>query len=66
VTISRANGDGPSEGVVVVGVADEVNRALTGRGGCSYESPPQALEHALALVEVLVGRRFQSLDGTEN
>jgi predicted RNase H-like HicB family nuclease len=65
VTSSRANGDRPSEGVVVVGVADEVNQALSGRGGCSYESPPQALEQALALVEILLGRRFESLDGTE-
>lgn len=65
MTSSRGNGDRPSERVVVVGVADEVNQALTGRGGCSYESPPQVLEQALMLVEVLLGRRLESLDGTE-
>lgn len=59
------NGDRPSEGIVVVSVADAVNQALTGHASCSYASPPQAHEQALALVEVLLGHRPEPLDGAE-
>ena len=41
--------------LVVVRVIDETNLTLTGRPGVDYTSPPQPREHALALVELLLG-----------
>ena len=46
-------------------VADAVNQALAGHHGCSYESPPQARQQALALVEVLLGYPATSIDGAD-
>ena len=43
------------ERLVVVQVVDETNQTLTGRNGVQYTSPPQPREHALALVELLLG-----------
>ena len=41
--------------LVVVQVVDETNQTLTGRNAVQYTSPPQPREHALALVELLLG-----------
>ena len=46
---------GNIERLVVVQVVDETNQTLTGRNGVQYTSPPQPREHALALVELLLG-----------
>jgi hypothetical protein len=53
------------EVLVVVRVDDEINQSLTGRGGQSYESPPQPREQALTLVQVLLGYTGEQLDGAE-
>jgi hypothetical protein len=50
--------------MVVVRVADQVNRALTGHHGYRYEGPPQGREQALAQVEVLVGCTAGSPDSS--
>jgi len=47
--------DNGSERLVVVRVVDETNPMLTGRTPVRYTSPPQPREHALALVELLLG-----------
>ena len=44
-----------SERLVVVLVVDETNPTLTGRTPLQYTSPAQPREHALALVELLLG-----------
>ncbi|MGO9499245.1 MAG: hypothetical protein ACLQA5_21420 [Solirubrobacteraceae bacterium] len=41
--------------LVVVTVTDTVAPALIGRDGCSYVSPPQTYEQAVALVRLLLG-----------
>ena len=64
--MSFSNGAGrPADELVVVRVEDEINHVLTGHGGQSYESPPQAREQALTLVQVLLGYTGEKLDGTE-
>jgi hypothetical protein len=52
--------------LVVVRVDDDINQALTGHGGHSYESPPQPRERALTLVQVLVGYTSARLDGEDS
>jgi hypothetical protein len=51
--------------LVVVTVTDTIDMALTGRGGWTYESPPQSREQALSLVGLLLGRRACELDGQQ-
>lgn len=51
------------ESLVVVGVEDVIDPALTGRVGCRYQSPAQPLEQALALVQVLLGYTNGDLNG---
>lgn len=64
--MSCPNGaDLPVEELVVVRVDDEINQALTGCGGRSYQSPPQPREQALALVQVLLGHTGEQLAGAE-
>ena len=46
-----------SERLVVVLVVDETNPTLTGRTPLQYTSPAQPREHALALVELLLGHQ---------
>ncbi|OAI39317.1 hypothetical protein AYO39_00540 [Actinobacteria bacterium SCGC AG-212-D09] len=50
--------------LVVVRVEDEINQALTGHGGCRYESPPQPREQALTLARVLLGYTGEELNGS--
>jgi hypothetical protein len=50
-----------SEYVVIV--TDQLQSALAGHDGISYVSPPQRLEHALALARALVG--LTSLPGED-
>jgi hypothetical protein len=56
---SPSNGSGsgvaPVAELVVVHVRDAINPTLAGRGDASYQSPPQAREHALNLVALLLG-----------
>ena len=40
---------------VVVQVKDQITSALTGHDGCSYQSPPQTRDQAMALVRMLLG-----------
>ena len=60
---ARQNGAGsrPDRELVIVHVHDEINQALAGHAGCSYESPPQEREDALDLVRVLLGYTGQEL-----
>ena len=64
MTTTNDNGDRPSERMVVVRVADQVNQALTGHPGCRYESPPQCRQQALS-VGVLLGPTRGPLDSGE-
>jgi hypothetical protein len=49
-----------TDGLVVVRVRDEVNRALVNHGGREYTSPPHRRADALALVALLLGRPAQA------
>jgi hypothetical protein len=49
--------------LVVVRVDDEINQALAGHRGQSYESPPQPRGQALTLVQVLLGYASFDADG---
>ena len=51
--------------LVVLCVQDEINQALTGHGGCQYESPPQVRWQALTLARVLLGYTGEELNGEE-
>jgi hypothetical protein len=51
--------------LVVVTVTDTTDIALTGRGGSTYESPPQPREQALTLVGLLLGRPASELGGQQ-
>jgi hypothetical protein len=55
---AHANGNGQAieEPLVVVRVENAIDPALAGRGGASYQSPPQPREQAMALVWLLLGR----------
>jgi hypothetical protein len=44
------------DGLVVVRVRDQVNRALAGHAGRDYTSPPHERADALILVALLLGR----------
>ena len=55
----------PGQELVVLCVQDEINQALTGHGGCRYESPPQARQQALTLARVLLGYTGAELNGDE-
>jgi hypothetical protein len=59
------NGHGGLRGqqLVVVRVSDEINSALTGSDGCSYESPAQPRQQAITLVQLLLGRPVAQVDG---
>jgi hypothetical protein len=48
-----------TNGLVVVHVRDQVNRALAGQDGREYTSPPHQRPDALTLVAVLLGRPAQ-------
>jgi hypothetical protein len=47
--------------LVVVNVQDLIDSALTGHGGCAYQSPPQPCGQALILAALLLGRPHQRL-----
>jgi hypothetical protein len=53
----------PLHELVVVHVSDAINPTLAGRGGASYQSPPQPREEALMLVRLLLGSPNAPLDG---
>ena len=53
------NGPGQTDGLVVVHVRDQVNRALAGHGGRHYTSPAHHRSDALILVALLLGRPAQ-------
>jgi hypothetical protein len=61
---AQHNGHGELRGqrLVVVRVSDEINSALTGSDGCSYESPAQPREQAMTLVQLLLGRPVAQFD----
>jgi len=62
--MSSSNGDArQADELVVIRVDDEINQALTGHIGYSYESPPQPRDQALTLVQVLLGYTSDKLDG---
>jgi hypothetical protein len=67
--MSESHGDGRDDQLgqelVVLYVQDEINQALTGHGGCQYESPPQARQQALTLARVLLGYTGEELNGEE-
>ena len=67
MSTGRANGEGNDfdRELVVVHVEDEISQALTARGGCRYESPPQPRAQALTLAQVLLGYTSESHDGGE-
>ena len=44
----------PPANVLSIDMMDEINHALTGHDGCSYESPPQPRQQALTLARVLL------------
>ena len=65
--MSASNGaDRPVDELIVVHVEDQINQALTGHDGHSYESPPQQRDQALTLVRVLLGYTSDKLDGEEH
>jgi hypothetical protein len=51
------------QGLVVLCVQGEINRALTGHGGYQYESPAQARQQAPTLARVLLGYTNGTLHG---
>ena len=61
--VNRCDGNSGQE-LVVVRVSDTINVGLAGRGGCAYESPPQPRECALTLVQLLLGRSDDVVDGS--
>jgi len=63
--MSGNGGERPSQEIVVLRVEDEINQALTGHEGCSYESPPQPRDQALTLARVLLGYTGEELNGDE-
>ncbi len=50
----------------VVEVDDDCQPQLVGHGGCSYASPPQPADQALALVRALIGCPLDELDVQHN
>jgi hypothetical protein len=62
---SSNGGERRVDELVVVRGEDEINQALTGHGGQSYESPPQTREQALTLLQVLLGYTGEKLNGCE-
>ena len=66
MSASTGSRDEFSEGMVVVRVADQINQALTGRPGRSYESPAQPREQALRLVQMMLGYTAAELDGKQH
>jgi hypothetical protein len=63
----QPNGSGGpiSDDMVVLRVDDEINEALTGHGGCQYQSPPQPRQQALTLARVLLGYGGEELNGDQ-
>ena len=59
------SGEPTDQQLVVVRVSDVINSALTGRDGCTYESPPQPREQAMKLVQLLLGYPGESNNGFE-
>ena len=52
----RANGP-LADRYVVVQVEDRITSTLAGHDGCTYQSPPQPRDEAVALIRILLGRR---------